>query len=933
MRSMLPEFRSVTHYRYLFSLVLILASSFARGQSLLKLRDGAERYPLEHYIEVLEDPQQQFTIAQVSSPAFATRFRPDTKSNQNYGYTTSGYWLRLRIHSTETRQRSWLIRVFNSSLEEAVCYIPDSSAAVPPTSRYLIKQAGTLSDFRQREVKFRYPVFPVTIHPGEVKTLYFYFASRAPLHFPMEMVTLQHFAAQDHLEQLLQGLYYGILMAMIFYNLFLYISIHDRNYLYYLLYVISFGLLQASITGMANEYLWSTPSWLADHSIPVFAAITAILGSLFCSHYLNLPKNAPFLYKAFLGLISGAVLLLLSNLLSNTFVSIVFSTIIGMAFALLVFIAALYCLWTNFRPALYLLIAWSVLLVGIMLFTLNSFGVLPSNFLTTNSIQIGSAMDVILLSLALANRINLIRDEKLRMEQEKIQAVESKKMKEDFLAAVSHEIRTPMNAIVGFARLLEQSPLDKKQIDYARHIRLSADNLLIIINDILDIAKIGAGKINFERVEVRLAEIFRLLSETVSFQVKEKELKVGYQIDPQIPAVFLGDPVRLHQVLLNLLSNAVKFTQQGEVRLKAELYAEDENQLTISFCVEDTGIGIPPDKLPIIFDSFTQASTQTTRMYGGTGLGLTIVKQLVELQGGQVFVESQENSGSVFTVILPFYKASSLSNPSNSTPEATPINFPEQLRILVMDDNPVNLLVAVHTLHHWKRSLLVDTVTGGKEGIQRLRSHSYDLLLVDLQMPDMDGLETTRYIRNFLPAPQRDVPIFGLSASVAEQDKKAALDAGMNDYLAKPFEVEELMQKFKNLGVTRKIASGNVNKFDISHVQKAGLGDREFMIQLMDMFLEKTPDFIAQMREAAEKHQWKEVSEIAHKIKSIFICMGLHQLQEALLHIEQTALSDVSESRETLSATIDAFQAGCEVAYLEITTEKENLAEQIEFGK
>jgi signal transduction histidine kinase/CheY-like chemotaxis protein/HPt (histidine-containing phosphotransfer) domain-containing protein len=745
------------------------------------------------------------------------------------------------------------------------------------------------------------------------------------VHFPLEILSARQFAAEDHREGLLQGVYFGLMFVMIFYNLFLYLSIKDPSYLYYLFYVASFGVLQASMNGIAYQYLWPTPSWWADHCVPLFIATTIGFGSRFIMSFLDLRRNTPFFHRVFWGLIGGSALVLALTAGASPYVSMVSATLLGMAFAGLVMAAAVVCLVRQYRPALFLLVAWSALLLGIVLFALNNLGVLPGGFLTTYGVQIGSALDVVLLSLALADRINLLQRERLRVEGEKVQAEQSKKAKEAFLAAVSHEIRTPMNAITGFARLLETAGLPPPHHEYARHIRASADNLLAIVNDVLDLSKLDAGKLHFERAEIDLDDLVALLFQTISFGVNEKKLRATYQIDPRLPAGLVGDPVRLNQILLNLLGNAVKFTHQGEVSLSVHLLQEDDQGLTLQFRVSDTGIGIPADKLSTIFESYSQATQQTTRLYGGTGLGLTIARQLVELQGGTIGVESRVGAGTVFTVTMPFARSAAPAGGTRAPLAAVPA--PALQSVLLVDDNALNLIVAQHTLQYGWPGLVVHAVSSGAECLESLREGAYDLVLLDLQMPDLDGFGTARCIRTELPAPLNAVPIVALSAGDTAQDRLRARQAGMNDYLVKPFQAADLQRIIARLApFAAREGQRNQNKFDLSLVEKASLGDHGFLVQLLNLFLDNTPAAVQHLQSAARAKDWSGLAATAHKHRSIFTTLGLLELKEQLARIEESARAQTAANSENINILLFRFTRDYQSAYAQVKQERDKLA-------
>lgn len=380
----------------------------------------------------------------------------------------------------------------------------------------------------------------------------------------------------------------------------------------------------------------------------------------------------------------------------------------------------------------------------------------------------------------------------------KKQLEESMKVKEQFLANMSHEIRTPMNAIVGFTDLLYKSLLSDEQRQYIEAIKTSGENLLVIINDILDFSKMQAGKISFEQTEFKLSQILSVTTELMLHKSVEQVTKLSTSIDKKIPERLVGDPTRLSQVLLNLVGNAIKFTDKGEVKVLVELISESANEVHLKFSVIDTGIGIPKDKLPYIFDAFTQASSDTTRKYGGTGLGLAIVKQLIELQGGQIEVQSEENKGSAFHFTIKYQKSAVKEEQESGGKDEVQIpEHIEGLNILLVEDNVLNQVLAKKVLSDWKWN--VEIAENGLIAIEKVKEKDYDIVLMDIQLPEMDGYEATRHIRTKLPLPASQVPIMAMTAHAISSEKEKCLKAGMNGYISKPFNQETLYSKIVSI--------------------------------------------------------------------------------------------------------------------------------------
>ena len=364
----------------------------------------------------------------------------------------------------------------------------------------------------------------------------------------------------------------------------------------------------------------------------------------------------------------------------------------------------------------------------------------------------------------------------------------SLEQKVQFLANMSHEVRTPMNAIIGFTDLLNDAELNDEQRSFLGAIKTSSENLLVIINDILDFSKISSGKLRLEFITVDINSLISDAIYSFLFQAKSKNLNLNYEIDSKISSLLLGDPVRLQQILNNLLSNAVKFTESGRVDLCCRVLKDSNESQSLEFKVSDTGIGIEEDKLDFIFENFSQENESVTRRFGGTGLGLSISKQLVELFQGELFVESEKGKGTIFTVIIELNKSSAIISKPIDIQVNEQHSF-EGSSILIVEDNEFNQLLVESILAD--KNVKISCVSNGQEALAILNSQKFDIILMDIQMPVMDGIETTRKIRKEL---KLDVPIIALTANALKEDKEKYLNAGMDSYISKPFDQQELLR-------------------------------------------------------------------------------------------------------------------------------------------
>ena len=527
-------------------------------------------------------------------------------------------------------------------------------------------------------------------------------------------------------------------------------------------------------------------------------------------------------------------------------------------------------------------------------------------------------------------------------EKERQVAVRAVKSKQQFLANMSHEIRTPMNAIIGFTKVIARTELDTKQKEYLSAIKTSGDALIVLINDILDLAKVDSGKMTFSHIPFKLSASVSAMLHLFETKIEEKNLELTSSFDESIPEVIAGDPVRLNQIILNLVSNAIKFTSEGKITMNVKLLKQDAENVSIGFDVSDTGIGIPNSKLEHIFEDFQQASSETARLFGGTGLGLAIVKQLVTAQGGTVTVKSEVGKGSIFSFALSFKKT------DERAENETDLGVDKKTeamgsKILVVEDVELNQLLMKTILDEF--GFESEIAENGKIAIDKLQKRAFDVILMDLQMPEMNGFVATEYIREKMKS---STPIIALTADVTTVDVEKCKAVGMNDYISKPVDDKLLYRKILkqlNKPINGKMApvkeesvknSSPEKSTNLDYLKLATKNNAVAIREIITVYLKETPKLIDRMKESIDTENWEQLRATAHSMVPSFTTMGIRpEFEKAIRKMEENAISlrnkDLGELikkemkaqiQDLFSKTETVCSQACEELKRELGTEK-----------
>lgn len=765
----------------------------------------------------LTDESHSININEIKSKPHVSFNKPDQYIFSK-GYTSNAYWLKFELDFTKGAEQSeWILEIPFALLDYLDLYI------VHDDGSYEVVKMGDRLPFHQRPLLVKEFAYPLT--PSAGKNLYYiHVRTQDSVQVPLLLMNRDAFTSSQGTSNGLQGLYFGCMLVMILYNLFIFISVKDRSYLYYILYISLWSLFQASLQGYSFQYLWPDNTWWANTNIPFLGVLSLFFATLFCRTLLQTSQKLPRFDKA-LKVIPWALLAALPFIIFGDYnVGILLSLASTFVFFNLILFAALLIALQGNTTARNFSIAWGIFLLSGSANLLGIMGILPLEFANVHILQFGSILEVVLLSLVLADRINLIEQEKAELEAESkrtlIEANEqlenSNRLKNEFISTISHEIRTPMNGVLGSAQLMQDTLLNDIQRDYLATITNSGATLLEILDNILDYSKIEANKLT---IKENTFDLETLLNECRSFfapLATKSGIRLRIDLQDDTPQFLIGDPVRIKQVFLNLISNAFKFTSEGEINIHVKPVLDSD--LKIYFEIEDSGLGLSEEDQIHLFQPFVQLDSTASRLHGGTGLGLAICKKLTEMMGGEIGVTSELGQGSRFwfTINTQISSAEKLERRQGQFQLNADCDnnfmFPN-LRVLAVDDNKTNLKVLSGFLD--KFQVQADYAENGEEAINKSIDllHSYDLILMDIEMPGGDGYETTREIRR-LERWQNTQPqqIVALSAYAVSEFEEKAFKSGMNDFLAKPVSKSELQNMLMSIQKQKNAALENTDR-------------------------------------------------------------------------------------------------------------------------
>ena len=785
--------------RYLFVMLLGWLPMLA---SAVEFDEATQSLPLGRVMQVFEDIGGQATLADIR--ARDDLFKPHNKDTLNAGYSHSAFWLKVDLSYQPLNpqiHRTWLLELAYPPMDNIDLYLADASG-----NYRLAERTGDALPFDSRQIKENNYLFELNFSPGQSQTVYLRVASQGSVQAPLTLWSAQAYLEEQPVRIYILGLIYGVLLGMLVYNLFIYLSVRDTSYLYYIFYIASFGLYQLSVNGAAVQYFWPNNPWWANASTPFLIGSAALFGCQFARTFLHTATHSRWLDRALMLLMAVGVLVMVLALTTSYAVSLRLATGLALAFIVTIFTAGVVAWVRGLRVARYFVIAWSAFLLGGLVNTLMVLGYLPNVFLTMYASQIGSAIEVGLLSLALADRINAMRDLQARTLQESGQKLaamnqqlaHTNQLKDEFLATVTHELRTPMNGVIGSLELIKTLDMSPELELYTQTAEGSAREMMHMVNGILALTELQAGRLGVRPRTFGLNELIQSLSDQYGPSARSKGLQFSYEIARNLPDQWVGDADKIRQCLECLLDNAIKFTRVGGVILRVTGKTAGPGRWALAFNVIDSGIGFVHIEEAELYQNFFQVDGSMTRSYGGLGIGLAICRRLVELLGGRLTHHSQPGQGSQFQLLLELESPLESSQPG----EGRSRRPDDCVVLLVEDSSPGQVVLRGMLLKMGYRVLSVDN---GVDAIDILRRERVDAVVLGCPFSQVSGASMGSQLLTLAACAKLAVLALFDSETEARQARQQV--DGITDYLLKPVRYEAVQQ-----ALARRLLTGEGGK-------------------------------------------------------------------------------------------------------------------------
>jgi signal transduction histidine kinase/CheY-like chemotaxis protein len=776
--------------------VFILLVSFnLQAQLVFESETLPPKISLHPYASFFDAGSKELSVEDVISNENAFHFKPVKTENRDLGFTTHHFWVKSVLTNKTAEPVEYYLEVARPITDIVDLY------EVNPSGKITKYRSGDDMAFADRSYCHRKNIFKIVLPPKTTQKYFIHLKSDGEV-ISLALMLRNSRSLMDitSLEQFTFGIFYGILAIAAILYFFFFFAIRERTFLFYSLYVTFIGLMQFALDGYFYQYIAPAGGWFSLHAVLIFAIISTFFLGRYSQVFLGVKEHDKLLNKLFNGLyimVAGlfAFLVFIPAALPYCYP---LANILGMFVLILIVVSIIRMNRKKIPVDRFFQIGIFFLIIGFVIFILNNFGQIPTSFLSQNSSKFGTGLEVIFLSLSMANLVGILKNEREEFNRLALErSEEMNDMKSYFLSNISHELRTPLNAILNLSSDMVKTAGEEEIRQNAQVIKYSSHSLLSSVNDILDFSKIEKGELKLESVNFEPEKVLEHIKNNAVIRAKDEGLDFQYTKSGNIPEMLYGDVTRLAQIVNNVISNAIKFTAEGTVKFELDCEMRPKNRARLVITISDSGVGIPKEKLNNIFGSFTQDNINNKRKFGGLGLGLYIVKTLVDMQGGTVKIQSKVDEGTQCKICID-YDIATIVKPTEII-AADEIFDLQGKNILVVEDNAINQMVIKMITKKWLNTTVVYTANG-IEALEAVRTQSFDLILMDLQMPVMDGYEATIAIRKGEAGPHNTtIPIIAVTADVMETTKQTVKDIGMNDYLSKPLKNETLYHAVKNL--------------------------------------------------------------------------------------------------------------------------------------
>jgi two-component system, sensor histidine kinase LadS len=779
----------------LSALFSLLFCQDSYSQYVFKQDSIREKISLHPYTSIIKLGQKDLGFDAVVNGFDSLRPAKLKSENDDLGFTDGHFWTRTDLHNDTNSDLHYYLETARPITDLVELYVREKE------SRQVVKHvSGDAMPYAERSFDDRRTVFRIDLPAHTKLSLFLHLKSDGEvIKIPLILRDAQNFVKITAMEQWIFGLFYGILLTAAIIYLFFFFALRERTFLYYSLYVVFIGLMQFALDGYFYQLITPGGAWFSRHAVLIFAMIAGFLLGRYSEVFLGIRKYNKTIGRIFDGLYVLALVLILALIFVPSAFALCYplANVLGLLILVNIISAVVYMYWKKIHVDIFFSIGILFLILGFGIFILNNFGQIPNSFFALNSSKFGTGLEIIFLSLSMGNLIRNLKNEKNELNRlALIRSEEMNELKSYFLSNISHELRTPLNAIMNLIDSIAKQTDDDKIRHDCQVIKYSSHSLLSSVNDILDFSKIEKGELKLEKVVFEPVKVLEHLKNNAVNRAKDQGLEFDYSKSDGIPELCSGDVTRLVQIVNNVLSNAIKFTPEGKVSFRIESQPKPGNRTQLKLIIADTGIGIAKDKLLTIFDSFTQDNIDNKRKFGGLGLGLYIVKTLVDMQKGTIKLESKIGEGTTCTIALDF---DIIEKKVEDTAAAETIFDLGGKNILVAEDNAINQMVIKMITKKWLNTT-VSYANNGQEALDWLAREKFDIILMDLQMPVMDGYEATIAIRNGAAGPDySNIPIVAVTADVMETTKLRVKEIGMNHYLSKPLKNETLYKVVKDL--------------------------------------------------------------------------------------------------------------------------------------